>query len=385
MSDFEKKLSKAKIGLLNRTQMIFFASIVMSVKHMVENNLPTAATDGISIKYNEAFFNSLSKNEREFLIAHEALHIILEHCTSRNIGMDKQLWNKAADYVINLMLVKAGMTMPKGGLYSEDFTNMSTLQVYRLLEQDQKSGKNKYSSNQAMAGQPMEDLEETTAPDMVQKIQQQVEDIVVRAKIEAEMAGKPPGELGPDLDRLLNKLTKPQIPWQRLLARFFNALGKCDYTYSRPNRRYIAQDIYLPSLYSNALGRVDFAIDTSGSITDEIFTYFIIEAHFVLKKFNPEQIGIMQFDHKLRSTDVISSARELLQIKMKGGGGTRVDEAIEAFHQNNAQALFVLTDGYVNTHHLPNPGKPVIWCVYSNTEFNPPWGTVVHFTMPEAA
>ena len=91
----------------------------------------------------------------------------------------------------------------------------------------------------------------------------------------------------------------------------------------------------------------------------------------------------MQFDHVMRSRDKVRNMRDLLKLEMQGGGGTRVDESIEAFAKANSQALIVLTDGYVNTHHIPNPGKPVIWCVYHNKAFQPPWGQVVHFEIPE--
>lgn len=112
----------------------------------------------------------------------------------------------------------------------------------------------------------------------------------MRAKTEAEMQGQQPGNLTADLQRLFDRLTKPAIPWQRLLQRFFNALGKDDYSYRRPNRRYMPLDMYLPSVSSPTLGRIDFAIDTSGSVSQETFSYFISEVHHVLKRFKPEAI-----------------------------------------------------------------------------------------------
>lgn len=382
--DFEKKLSKARISLLNKEKMIFFCSVVMSLKHYVDNAVQTAATNGIDVKYNSEWFCKLDKDEREFIIAHEAMHIVLDHCTERRKGMDPKLWNQAGDYVINLMLTEAGLKMPKGGLLDRRFKNMSTLQVYRLLEQDQQKGKPQPQPNMA-GGLPMDDLEEASNSEEVEQIKQHVEEIVMRAKIQCEMAGKPPGELGPDLDRLFAKLTEPMIPWQRYLRRFFNEMVKTDYTWSRPNRRYIADDIYLPSMNGHKLGRIDFAIDTSGSISDEVFTYFLSEIAFVLKAFKPESVGILQFDHRLRSKDVVTNVKSLLELKMKGGGGTQVQTTIEEFAKNGAQAMFILTDGYLNTHHIPDPGKPVIWCIFDNKSFIPAWGQVVHFNLPEAA
>lgn len=56
-------------------------------------------------------------------------------------------------------------------------------------------------------------------------------------------------------------------------------------------------------------------------------------------------------------------------------------EAIEAFASNKAQAMFILTDGYLRTEKLPNPGKPIIWCIYDNSGFKPAFGEVIHFSM----
>lgn len=383
--DFQKLLSKAKIGLLSKDELVFFSSIILGVPHKIDNTTKTAHTDGLSISYNEAFFTGLSSDEREFLMAHEGMHIVFEHCTERAKGMDPDLWNKAADYVINLMLTRIGLKMPKGGLLRQDFHNMSTLQVYRQLEAEESQNGKGSTPDNSICGQPLKDLQEPAQSDQKtrKEIKEQVEELVMRGKVMAEMAGVMPGDLGPDLQRLIDRLTKPAIPWQRLLQRFFNAMNKGDYSWRKPNRRYQPLGMYLPSLYSPAMGPVDFAWDTSGSITDEIFKYFVSETHHVLKKFSPEYITVMQFDHTLRSKDKVKSARALLNLEMQGGGGTRVDEAIEAFAKNNSQALIVLSDGYVNTHHIPNPGKPVIWCIYQNRGFQPLWGKVVHFEMPE--
>lgn len=111
---FESAMSKARIDLLKQDSMIFFASVVMSVSHTINNDQLTASTDGLSVTYNEDFFMKLTREERCFLVAHESMHIILEHCTSRHTGFDPKLWNDAGDYVINLMLTKAGLQMPKG-------------------------------------------------------------------------------------------------------------------------------------------------------------------------------------------------------------------------------------------------------------------------------
>lgn len=384
--EFEKALSKARIALLAMDKVVFFSSLVMGTKHIADTNIPTAQTNGVEIFYNPDFFLKIKPEERPGLILHETLHVVLEHCTSRAAGMDPQIWNEAADYVINQIITDAGIKIPEGGLLDSKYKNMSTNQVYQLIYQERQKNPNSGKSNMA-GGQELSDIGEPkqspgkTKEESKQEIRRQVEDQVMAAKSAAEQAGQEPGKTGADLERLFSEMLKPAIPWQRLLQRFLNSLNKHDYSMRKPNKRYIDNELFLPSLHSPGLGRIDFAADASGSITDEIFNYFISEIHHVLKRFQPDGVGVMQFHHYMTANDYVKTTRELLKLKLVGRGGTDVSECIEAFSKNKAQALFVLTDGYLRTD-MPNPGKPVIWCIYDRKDFTPEWGQVVHFKLP---
>jgi predicted metal-dependent peptidase len=378
-------MSKAKIGLLTKEEMIFFTHIILGVKHTIDNSADTAYTDGLNCFYNEKFFSDLTPDEREFLVAHEGMHIILEHCTNRAFGMDPELWNKAADHVINLILDGIGLKMPKGGLLNRDYRNLSTMQVYRLLEAEE--GANGKSPENTIGGSTLSDLREPSgskAPEKRQEIRQKVEELVMRGKTMAEMAGKMPSQLGPDLQRLLDEILKPAIPWQKVLRRLLFATVKGDYSWSRPNRRYLHLGMYLPSNNTPGLGPGDFAWDVSGSIDETIFNFFVSETHHVLKRFSPDYIDVMQFDHKLQSKVRVKSMKQLASLEMKGGGGTVIDSTLQSYKKDNSRWLIILTDGYIhNLPNLENPRKPVIWAVYGNPGFRAPFGSVVHFKMPE--
>lgn len=389
--DFRKLMSKAKIGVLTNDAMAFFSHIILGCKHSIDNDPSntTAYTDGLNCYYNEQFFTGLTPDEREFLIAHEGLHIALEHCTERAKGMDKKRWNDAADYVINLLLTNAGMKMPKGGLLDKRFRNMSTLQVYRQLEEDEQNGNGPGGSGPSnqIGGAGLPDIREPSGPKEQQKreeIKRQVQELAARAKTLCEMNGNMPADIGADLQRLLDQMLKPQIPWQRVLRRFFHEMIKSDFSWARPNRRYLPHKLYLPSLNGPGLGPGSFAWDESGSVTDTIFNFFVSETHFVLKNMQPPYIDVLQWDHRLRSVDRIKSFKQLLNLEMTGGGGTVVDETIAHFKKSDSRWMVILTDGYIaHLNQVPNPGKPVIWAIYDNPHFTPPFGEVVHFTMPD--
>ena len=126
----DKKLLKAKIELMTRS--VFLSTINLSVKHIISNTVATAGTDCKQIMYNPDFCKNLSIIELTGLMAHECWHIAFMH-KLRQGDRNHVLWNKAADYVINNMLLDSGYTLPPGGLADKIFIDMSTEQVYDAL------------------------------------------------------------------------------------------------------------------------------------------------------------------------------------------------------------------------------------------------------------
>ena len=114
------------------------------------SKVSTGATDGVYIYINHAYFQALGSDcQRAFLIGHEVLHIVLCHMWrgslfkargyfSSQLGWCHRTYNKAADYIINAMLVKMGLEMIPGGLLSPEFTsNDIAEQVYVKLFKQQ--------------------------------------------------------------------------------------------------------------------------------------------------------------------------------------------------------------------------------------------------------
>jgi len=137
-----REMQKVRIAMLNKFP--FFGRQAMKLQ-MVEDpsETDTMCTDGEYLWYNSAFVNSLTKKQRVFVMAHEVMHIISLHHTRMKPGMDHQLWNIAADYVINLILADIeGLTLPEEVLYDKKFEGMSTEKVYAQLKQELNWGLN---------------------------------------------------------------------------------------------------------------------------------------------------------------------------------------------------------------------------------------------------
>lgn len=97
-------------------------------------NLPTMATDGARNVYNPSFVEDLRPSELEGTLAHEAMHCALGHQCRRG-GRDPELWNYAADFAINPLLLANGFTFPGGALIDPAFKNLSAEEIYARLRQ----------------------------------------------------------------------------------------------------------------------------------------------------------------------------------------------------------------------------------------------------------
>ena len=393
MDPAPEALSRAKIKLMLKKDVAFFATLILQtpVYWVTADEVDTAATNGINLYVNPDFFLGLDPEERLFLILHEIMHNVYNHNTRRGFR-DAGTWNEAADYVINDELIQRNFKMPQGGLHNVDYRDMSADEVYEILM----DRKNKGGHNQPS---PWPDLKEPQAngsgnqsptggsgsqtPSMTQPTAEEIEEhnknLLTQATQASQMAGDKAGTVPGSLQRELDDLLYPKLPWDIILQKFLFSLSKDDYSWRKPNRRFISQGIILPSLYSEGIGKIDFAIDTSGSVSREDFNRFISEIGYVFQRFNPKEIGIMQFDSVLQSNDKVVNMQDFMKLEFKGGGGTQIEPVLEAYKESSAKALIVLTDGYLYHGEELDPKKPVVWCVYDNPRFVPKFGTAIHF------
>lgn len=106
-----------------------FGSVIVNLKfELVKSLVPVVAyTDGQTIFFKESLFEDYTEDEREFIIAHEVMHIVFKHIF-RGVGLDKDLRNFVTDAIINQYLVKSGMTMP------DRFVNVTDALLYSAEE-----------------------------------------------------------------------------------------------------------------------------------------------------------------------------------------------------------------------------------------------------------
>lgn len=361
---FNKQLSATKLRVATYKRAGFFINVLYNLRTMADTSVPTAGTDGLRIVINPDFFDRLSVEERMFLLLHETLHVCLKH-TQRKQGRDHRLWNVAADYVINLSLENYGLKTPSGGLIDHKYAGMTSEAVYEQLVRE--------------GNQQEPDYDDLMPPSPDQS--QEIDDVLKRAETASRMGGHSLEDLPAELRQHIQEMNEPKLNWRVILQRFMYETSRDDYSFRKPNRKFFPK-YYLPSLHSEGLSRVDFIVDTSGSIDDEQFNQFISEVDKVLKQFMPKSIGFTQFDTQYHGTQMIDRFSDVTKLEFRGGGGTCIRSTMEAVKDFPTKCLIVFTDGWMNTDFI-DPGIPTVWAVYGGCDFKPPFGKVIHFDLDD--
>jgi len=207
-----------------------------------------------------------------------------------------------------------------------------------------------------------------------------IEDILLQASIQSRIAGDKPGTIPSEIEFYINRLLAPKLNLKHQLKRYFNGFGRSDFTYRKVSRRY--RHVAMPTLYSEAMGHVAIAADSSGSVTDEEFDRIIGEVGGVIKHTKPEKLTMLTFDRCIQTENEVRTLAELSRLKFKGRGGTSIAPVMEWAIAHNPKVLVVFSDGgFYFMEGTPKPKCPILWLIYNNPGFKAPYGKVIHFDM----
>lgn len=347
------KLDKAKAQLLSKSP--FFATLMMGTQIIKDNTCQTAATDGGKIFYNPEFIDNLSIDVVQFVLAHELGHMIYEHVARRG-PRNHNKFNRAGDYVINLLLKDDGFTLWDKALLDEKYRNMSTEQVYMLL-QDQPEDQDFQGDLREPEGGEVE--KQSAATQMRQRVAQ--------AANVARMAGK----MSDGIAKLVDEILNPKVRWQDLLRDYMTRTCKDDETWGRRNRRF--SNVYLPARFSERMGEIVIIGDTSGSIGQEELNQVAAEVNAIAEAVQPECIRVIWADTKVAGEQTFEVGEEI-RFDPKGGGGTDMRVPLDYVTRYNPEVVILATDGYTPWPDA-EPEYPLIVCCSTNVEV--PIGNVV--------
>lgn len=359
-----KDFNRAKLEIMVKGS-VFLSTILFSLKfHWVATKeMPTAATDGVNLYINPYFFRSLSEDERVFLLAHEAWHVAFDHIT-RGEGYIHKKYNIAADYVINLMLKYESFVVIKDAYIDDKFKDMSTEEVYNLLP-DLPEEKGYHCDVIQVSKEEMKEIKE------------QIKSTLVRAGTQSKLGGDAPGTIPGEIEFYIEELINPKLPWNIILQNYMSAYAKSDYSWSRPNRRYVTQGMYLPIQHSLALQNIALAVDSSYSVSDTDFTMFISEIEDIRVSHNPEMITIVDFDTKIKRIHSLTADDDIRTVNFSGRGGTDLYPVFDHFNENPPTLLIVFSDLECTPIKI-EPDYPVIWICVNNPNGKVDFGSLIH-------
>ena len=100
----EKIQGYIKRLLLSRMRILcnhgFFGLLLMHMVYSIDEEVETACTDGVRITFGVDFLDQLSDTELDFVMMHEIMHVVLQHCL-RGDDKDAENFNVACDIVVN--------------------------------------------------------------------------------------------------------------------------------------------------------------------------------------------------------------------------------------------------------------------------------------------
>lgn len=397
----EQRLERASVQIMRHPKFIALSGILMMGENIVvekgdkRSPMNTAATNGKNKYYTRDFIMDMTEQELNFVVIHEAKHIMYQHLTLWQ-GLYKQdpmLANMAADFVINNETIESDpqgqfAKMPQGGCADPQFNGMDTQQVFKKLQQ---MGKGKGKGGKGKPGDGDDDgsggggfdyHDWEDADSMTESEKQALANAVDQAiRQGAILAGK----MGGDVDRGMIEAMKAKIDWREVLREF--VVTSCDNkdqsTWRRPNRRWIQHDIYMPTQEGEAVGGILFGGDTSGSIDNEFLGSFLGELASICETVSPEQVDVVWWDSAVAGHEVYKReelANLVSSTRPKGGGGTSPSCITEFMKEKKIKPMcaIIFTDGYVGSDWGGTWPCPVLWVIKGNPSATSSTGITLH-------
>lgn len=369
----EQRITKARSAIMRDERFTAISPILMIGSWSVVDDMPTAATNGRDVLYGRKFVDECGDKLLRFVVLHEYYHVMLQHMTTwaKLDKEDAKLSNIAKDMVINLMLNEADpggqfLTVWEHAYCDQQYKGLDTGEVYRRLKnQSQSQPQGQQMDDHQSGGEPgdeegeggMKPLTEAEAGEVIKAV-----DTALRQG--ALIAGK----LGHGMARDVEALLEPVVPWQDVLRDWLKTTAKGEdlSTWRRPARRWLGQDMYMPSRYTESVERIVIGIDTSGSIGEEALRRALSEVAGACEMVSPQMVDVIYWDARVAAHEVYEGerVRDIANVtKPKGGGGTDARAMFDFMDKRGIKpdAVIMFTDGYT-----PWPKTlpcPVLWCI----------------------
>ena len=411
----------------------FFGSLALRLPLRPDPSRKTLACDGNKIRFSPQWVADQDAHLVKTAIARVVLACALKHHTRRDERQPER-WQQASQLVTHSILRDSGFTLPPD---AEAWDGLSVEEAYeRLLEEEQDGGGSnddsqssstagsdassddessptdsfgpddqQSSGNNNQTGSDDDDSESPVAPPPASShdpsgtgevmdaqsqggddgsnepldVTQEEQDWD-QAMHQASSIARAEGNLPGSVEDTVNDAHRSSLDWKELLRRHMIDCMRRDYSWSAPNRRFIDQGIYLPSIRSDGIETVALIIDTSISIWSrpEVLSMFWTEIREIAMEISPERIFVLQVDTVLQKVEEFTSDDLPDELVLKGEGGTDFRPGFQWLNDENIQpGVCVYFTDMECTKYPDEPAFPVIWCDWSgetSAMYREPWG-----------
>lgn len=393
MTEVRDRLTKARVKMLLKHP--FWGNLATRLKLVEASDwCSTAATDGRHFYYSTEFINKLDDEELVFLFGHEVGHCVYNHMGRRG-DRRADVWNMAGDYLINDMLIEnnVGRKITKVDiLWDPKYRGMTSDEIYAKLmegaitikmtldmhmdgsgeEGEGKDGDGKGSDGKSKSSGIKID------PETAKQIQDELKDAVLQSAQAAGAGNTPTG-----IRRLIQQFTAPKMAWQDLLRIQLESSLKSNYSFMRPSRKGWHTGAVLPGMLPDEQLDVVIALDTSGSISEDMVRDFLSEVKGMMDMYNSYNIQVFTFDTEVYNLQVFTedNGSELSEYNILGGGGTDFDVCYNFMKDEGIEPkqFIMFTDGYP----FGSWGDPdycdSIFVVHGNDTIEAPFGVTAHY------
>jgi predicted metal-dependent peptidase len=411
LTEGELLMAQARTTLLLDTKpaAAFLATCAMQLRIVPNPDIETMRTDATVLEFNPTWIASLPREQLVTVVAHEVWHCALLHPYRRG-SRDLHGWNVACDHRVNHDLIAWGYELPPGMLCDPQFQDPAIWgadAIYAKLaseqpppppaqpatsdqgsddgpdgptddsadtsDGDQDSGQDGPAASMpgSMPGCPSgEFVDGSEVPEA--KTEEDWKIVAEQAASVARMAGTLPG----DAELALKHARQSKLDWRAILREFIVQAAPTDYSWTSPNRRYVAGGLYLPGPIKESVGEIVVFSDTSGSCAG-LAADFAAELTAIVSEVRPERVHVVYVDTRVQGTAEFEPD-DLVVIEPRGGGGTTFQPAFDWTEEQQIQprVAIYLTD--LESSDTPRePDYPVLWATPAWVTDAPPFGQAV--------
>lgn len=377
---FNDRLEKIRVQFL--FDHPFLSVLALSIPHNYQNNRHMLfETDGSTIRIDETKGVGYDDGRLKYLYAHVLLHILLKH-PFRMRGRDNPTWNRSCDIVIGLLLgdfQRVG-SANDDSIVIESFRDKSVEEVYHTLYRESNEGE----------GQQSEDNPNLQKMDIIEnegdtKVAEEKIDALI---IQAMGAARKQGNIPASLLEMFDEITKPTVDLATILHTYMSeSFFDKQSDFSRPNRRFIHQELYLPG-YRYDKNRLSLFIflDRSMSITSDVFGKFLGIIDGILRLGHDFEVSVIPFDEQVAYDEKVTyNAQDICPkvVFAKGNGGTQFEPVLEYLntHAGEKNLAIILSDGYFKIEKAPAIQTLFLLSEKKNIKRFESYGDVIYFEL----